>query len=191
MVDHDGLLEMDALVLRCVLSIFGLVGLLICTMGVGILHVGNFPAMQGLINTLIVIPCYKNTQVIMLVIGPMIALGAVGLWTKDMSEDIGWQVLVPIGHLLLSGIPCGAVYLHKKTGETMLPPALVSALGVIHLCLWLKINDGDEVAVVMAVAVLAVLAVWAVVIFVAVLLAKPNEPLAPTAGEIEPLAPTE
>merc|ERR1711865_728633 len=178
MVDHDGSLEMDALVLRCVLSIFGLVGLLICTMGVGILHVGNFPAMQGLINTLIVIPCYKNTQVIMLVIGPMIALGAVGLWTKDMSEDIGWQVLVPIGHLLLSGIPCGAVYLHKKTGETMLPPALVSALGVIHLCLWLKINDGDEVA--------AVMAVWAVVIFVAVLLAKPNEPLAPTAGEIEP-----
>ena len=99
----DGALEICELVLRCVLSIFGLVGLFIFMMGVGI-----FPQMQGLVNTLIVIPCYKNTQVIMLVLGPTIFLGGVGLWTMEMSEDIG-AVLVPISHLMLSVPPCGAV----------------------------------------------------------------------------------
>ena len=183
----DGALEICELVLRVLLSIFGLVGLFIFMMGVGI-----FPQMQGLVNTLIVIPCYKNTQVIMLVLGPTIFLGGVGLWTMEMSEDIG-AVLVPIAHLLLIAPPCGAVYCHKKTGETMIPPAAVSAVGVIHLCLWLVINDSDKVAVAMAIAVLVIWVVEVVVVGVAVLLAEPNEPFASNdqVTSFEPTSPAE
>jgi len=164
----DGALEICELVLRVLLSIFGLVGLFIFAMGIGIA-----PLQNGLVVTLKVV--HENTQRVMIVIGPMIFLGAVGLWTMEMSEDIG-AVLVPIGHLGLFVPPCGAVYLHKKTGETMAPPALVSTLTAIHLILWLVRYDGDEVAVAMAIAVLVVWVVETVVIGVAVLLATPNEP---------------
>ena len=183
----DGALETCELVLRAALSIFGLVGLFIFAMGIGIA-----PLQSGLVATLKVV--HENTQTVMLFLGPMIFLGAVGLWTMEMSEDIG-AVLVPIAHLLLIAPPCGAVYCHKKTGETMIPPAAVSAVGVIHLCLWLVINDSDKVAVAMAIAVLVIWVVEVVVVGVAVLLAEPNEPFASNdqvkVTSLEPTSPAE
>jgi len=181
----DGALEICELVLRVLLSIFGLVGLFIFAMGIGIA-----PLQDGLVVTLKVV--HENAQTVMNIIGPMIFLGAVGLWTMEMSEDIG-AVLVPIAHLLLIAPPCGAVYCHKKTGETMIPPAAVSAVGVIHLCLWLVINDSDKVAVAMAIAVLVIWVVEVVVVGVAVLLAEPNEPFASNdqVTSFEPTSPAE
>ena len=153
--------EICELVLRVALSLFGLVGLWFFAMGTGI-------APMSAKHAIVLKVVNDNHKVVMMILGPIFIFGAVGMWGTEFSEDIG-ATLVPIAHLGLISPPIGAVYCHKKTGEPLAPPIVVTAMCLAHLVLWLTINE-DAVAV--TVAVLVVVAVEASVAAVVVLLSK-------------------
>ena len=108
-------------VCRCIFSplLFG--GLLMLSMGCGLLK----PIKQIAEVCLV----FGETKSVFLVFGPIMIFGVLGCW------DVFGETIAPIANCCLMFPPTLAVYGHYKTGKTLVPPLVMLAAMTAHLYL--------------------------------------------------------
>ena len=108
-------------VCRCIFSplLFG--GLLMLSMGFGLL--------KPIKNVAEVAAALGETKSVFLVFGPIMIFGVLGCW------GLFGKTIAPIANCCLMFPPTLAVYGHYKTGKTLVPPLVMLAAMTTHLYL--------------------------------------------------------